>query len=375
MSTERLYLDYNASAMMRMAVLAELDRLCRYPGNASSPHQEGRRHRAEIEKARATLCALCQGEEAYFTSGGTEANNLALRGSEEFFISAIEHPSILRAIPEKHNSVPPIQSTHIPVTALGVIDLDALEACLKKSTARRKLVSVMFANNETGVIQPVGDVGQLCQKYGALFHCDAVQAFGKTPINMKKLSIDMLSVSSHKLGGTQGVGALILARDIPLTPLMGGGGQERYMRPGTENTASIAAFGLAATLAQEEIAGWTKKNQWRIEYEKKLQEIAPNAIIHGKDAEHRLPNTICISFPAMDAALQVIHFDRLGIAIGAGSACSSGRVAPSHVLKAMGLSEIVARTAIRISWGIETKRQEMERFLEAWHSLTNAVPH
>ena len=324
-------------------------------GNPSSIHRFGRAARAAVEDARDRIASLvgASPQGVIFTSGGTEANNTALHG--RVLASAIEHDSILAI-----DGVRPV-----PVRPEGMVDLAALEALLAEGPA---LVSVMLANNETGVIQPLRDVVRLARGHGARVHCDAVQAAGKIEIDMRALGVDMMSLSAHKLGGPQGVGALIVADDQQLLPLLRGGGQERGRRPGTENVAGIIGFAAAVAAAVAELASMDRVRMLRDTLEARVRVIAPDAVVHGAHAE-RLPNTSCIGLPGARSDIQVIALDLDGIAVSAGSACSSGTVTPSHVLRAMGVGEDTAASAIRVSLGWASTADDVERFVASWGTM------
>jgi cysteine desulfurase len=298
-----------------------------------------------------------------FTSGGSEANNLAIRGCgrERAIVAAIEHDSVLKA-PAKATAV-----ETVPVSRDGVVDLAALETALRRD-GRPALVSLMLANNETGVVQPVAAAAALAHAHGALFHCDAVQAAGRLPLSMAALGADLLSLSAHKLGGPQGAGALIVAEGIEVEPLIAGGGQERFRRAGTENVPAIAGFGAAAREAAAEAPHQAAVAGLRDRLESALRAIAPEVTIFGAGAG-RLPNTCCFATPALSAETQLMALDLAGIAVGSGSACSSGKVRPSHVLAAMGVPEDLAACAIRISLGWRSTAADVDRLVEAWSGL------
>ena len=356
----RCYLDYNATAPVRpevtLAVAAALGRT----GNPSSVHQAGREARALLEHARAAVAALvgARPDAVVFTSGGTEANNQALQSVSGLkLVSAIEHDSVLAAAPD---------ARRIPVGPDGVTDLQALEEQLK--TLRPALVSVMLANNETGVLQPVRDVVACARRHGALVHCDAVQAAGKIPIDVKGLGADFVTLSAHKLGGPAGVGALVLGPGIEPAALHHGGGQERRWRPGTENLAGIVGFGRACELAAAD-TGWRPRvGALRDRLEAGIAAIAPEARVLGAGAP-RLANTSCLAMPGVGNQTQLIDLDLAGIAVSAGSACSSGKVGPSHVLAAMGVEDSEAQTAIRVSLGWASTASDVDRFVAAWRRL------
>jgi cysteine desulfurase len=375
----RTYLDYNATAPLRPeardAMAAALD----LAGNAQSVHAEGRRARQLIENARKQVAALINApaSEIVFTSGGSEANALALRGAIQaaaekgeritrLIVSAIEHDSIRAnaALCEETNAG--LRVLTAPVASGGAVDIDALKGLLNEGKGRT-LVSAMAANNETGVIQPVARIAAAAHEAGALFHCDAVQAAGKIPIDMAQLGADYLTLSAHKLGGPQGVGALVLRQGAALASQIRGGGQEFGRRAGTENVAGIAGFGAAAAAATNlaDTATWTRM---RSACERKLKATHPDAVIVG-ETEDRLANTICVAAPGVPSENLVIALDLDGFAVSAGSACSSGKVAQSHVLTAMGIDPHLARAAIRVSFGWNTKERDLDAFADAWSQI------
>jgi len=346
------FLDHNATSPLRPAALDAMVEALRSGGNPSSVHRPGRAARARIDKARREIAGLVGAlpGEIVFTSGGTEANNMALCGhlGQRLLVSAIEHESVLRAVPE---------ARRIPVDRNGVIDLAALEQMLG---GRPALVSVMLANNETGVIQPIAEVVRLARTAGALVHCDAVQAAGKVPVDLHGLGVDYLSLSAHKLGGPTGVGALVARAGVPFTPDRVGGGQESYRRAGTENVAGIAGFGAAAEASREGLDGAALRDR--------IEASLPMATVHGAGAP-RLPNTSCLSMPGVKAETQVMALDLAGVGVSAGSACSSGKVTRSAVLAAMGVEAAVADAAIRISCGWSTVSEDIDRLIAAWRDL------
>jgi cysteine desulfurase len=298
-----------------------------------------------------------------FTSGGTEANALAIAGlgRRRILVSAIEHPSVLA----------PAGGETVPVDGDGVIDLDALDRRLAASE-EPALVAVMLANNETGVIQPMAEVVRLAKARGALVHCDAVQAAGKIEVDLARLGVDSLALSAHKLGGPQGVGALVLADpDTELAPLVRGGGQERRRRAGTENLPGIAGFaaavGEAAAGADEAI----RVAALRDRLERGAKERATGLVVFS-EMVRRLPNTSCLAVPGLSAQTALMSLDLAGVAVSAGSACSSGKVAPSHVLTAMGAGAL-AGSAIRISLGWASADEDVDLFFDAFGALTRRV--
>jgi cysteine desulfurase len=334
-------------------------------GNPSSVHRFGRLARRLVEEARAKLAALVgvAPSAVVFTSGGTEANGLALAGSgrRRALVSAVEHDSV-RAAAQRLPA-----ARDIPVDGEGVVDPAALETLLGES-GEDTIVSVMLANNETGVIQPVAEIAALAHARGALVHCDAVQAAGKLPLDVAALGVGLLTVSAHKIGGPAGIGALILRDGIDLTPTMVGGGQERRRRGGTENLLGIVGFGAAADTALAEIADQPRLAALRDRIEAGVRGLAPEARIFGAGAA-RLANTTCLAMPGVSHEIQVMGFDLAGIAVSAGAACSSGKVAASHVLRAMGVEDSLAGQAIRVSLGWQSQAGDVERFLQAWGEL------
>lgn len=350
------YLDHNATSPIRPAALDAMVEVLRVGGNPSSVHRPGRMARAYVDAARLQVAGLVGAlpGEVVFTSGGTEANNMALTGTRRtrVLISAVEHDSVLKAVPD---------AEVIPVDSNGVVSLSDLERMLAGEPA---LVSVMMANNETGVLQPLVEVVRVARSAGALVHCDAVQAAGKVPVDLHGLGVDYLSLSAHKLGGPPGVGALVVRDGAPFFSDRRGGSQEAGRRAGTENVAGIAGFGAATV----ECMTGREVVQMRDRIEAALRAFAPEARIHGAGIP-RLPNTTCVSMPGVAAETQVMAFDLAGVAVSAGSACSSGKVARSGVLKAMGVEDAQAATAIRISCGWNTVFEDIDRLIAAWRDL------
>ena len=357
-----VYLDHNATTPVLPDAAEAMARALAGLGNASSVHAFGRGARRAVEDAREVVAALAGAgpAEVVFTSGGTEANNLALRGAGRgrVLVSAVEHVSVLDAGPAV---------VTLPVDGDGAVDMDALESCLAAAPGPA-LVSVMLANNETGVVQPVANVAEVAHRFGALVHCDAVQGAAKMPLDMASLGVDMLTLSAHKMGGPQGIGALIVRDGTPLRPEARGGGQERRRRAGTENMPAIVGFGVAAAAAGEGVAEAPRQRRLRDGLEARIAGICGGARVFGAGAE-RLPNTSCVSMPGVASETQVMALDLAGVAVSAGSACSSGKVEPSHVLAAMGVAPAVASTAIRVSLGRNTTEDDVRTFLEAWTGL------
>jgi len=358
---QAVYLDYNATAPLRPEAAAAMAEAYGMTGNASSVHGFGRSVRRLIETAREGVAGLVGAVPAQivFTSGGTESNNLALLGTgrSRLLVSAGEHDSVLQVAPD---------AEILPLHADGRVDLAVLEEKLA-SRSQPTLLSVMLANNETGVIQPIAEVAEIAHRHGALMHCDAVQAAGKIPVAMPELAADLMSLSAHKLGGPTGVGALVIGDGVDLRALLKGGGQERGYRAGTESISGITGFGAAAVAARDAVGEGARLGALRDGMERRLAEIAPEVAIFGSKAP-RLPNTSCFALPGMPAETQVMALDLAGVAVSAGSACSSGKVGPSHVLQAMGAGD-KASCAIRVSLGWRSEAAHLERFLDAWRAL------
>ncbi len=353
-----IYLDYNATAPIRPeARQAMLDALGP-PANASSIHHFGQMARYKIEKARQQVAELAGAEpdNIIFTSGGTEANAMALcRNYPSIITSSIEHTAVLSHL-GKGGIV-------IPVDGDGVIDLDALQqAC--DDAPPHSLVSVMAANNETGVIQPLKKIIAIAHSRNHLAHSDAVQGLGKMPLYFTKMGLDLMSISAHKIGGPAGVGALVQRQGLAAYPRLSGGGQEKNKRPGTENFSGIIGFGAAAEAAKAAVDDFGQLRQWHDEFEDRILGEVPNAMIFGRGAK-RLANTTSIAMPGRPAETQVINFDLNGIAISAGAACSSGKVENSHVLLAMQAADL-APFAVRISSGWATQKSDFDRLAETW---------
>jgi len=373
--TDRIYLDYNATAPLRAEVRSAMIEAMDRCGNPSSVHAEGRAARALIESARIKVAALagCQPKEVIFTSGGSEANALALAAQDgnawHCYLSAVEHPSVLSGGRFYRES-----TTRIPVDAQGVINILSLAKELNKHHAGgwRPFVSLMAANNETGAIQPVREAAELVHTAGGVLHTDAVQAPGRVPLDFAALGADMMTLSAHKIGGPKGVGALIVREGVPIVPLIKGGGQEARLRAGTENVIGIAGFGVAAELAKAELDRASRLEQLRDAFEAEARRRIPETVIFAGDVA-RLPNTSCIGVAGTRAETLIIGLDLAGVAVSAGSACSSGKVEPSHVLSAMGASPELSQGAIRVSLGIGTSDTDIARFLDIWAEFIGRV--
>ncbi|MBM3515737.1 MAG: cysteine desulfurase [Alphaproteobacteria bacterium] len=355
------YLDFNATAPLLPDVAAAMTVALGTFGNPSSVHAVGRRASAAIEDAREAIATAVgsRAERVVFTSGATEANALALTGvgapPDRVWASAIEHPSVL-------SHVPPAR--RLPVLASGVIDLAAAKIVIDRLDPPF-LVSLMLVNNETGVIQPVAELAAMVKARGGRIHCDAVQALGRLPLDLASLHADAITISAHKIGGPKGAGAVVLAADVDIAPLISGGGQERGRRAGTENSLGIVGFGVAVGAVPRLIADQSRVRELRDGLERWIAAAAPSAVIHGQSAP-RVANTVSVSAPGHGSDIQIISLDLAGVAVSAGAACSSGRVADSHVLTAMGLSADVVRSAIRISLGHASTAADIDAFKRAW---------
>lgn len=373
----RVYLDWNATTPLRheaREVMAAASDLC---GNPSSVHAEGRQARKLVEDARAIVAGAVGAvpRNVIFTSGGTEANALALtsglrRGStpgvERLVVSAIEHASVLAG-----GRFPAQAISTVGVTRSGRLDLERLREGLEGKPPA--LVSVMLANNETGAVQPVAEAAEIVHAADGLLHVDAIQAFGKMPFDMNRLNADLVTLSGHKIGGPKGVGALILAEGLlGFEPLSRGGGQELSRRAGTENVTGIAGFGAAAKAAMDAMAGDAiRLAALRTRLEIGLRQTLGAMVF--SDQAPRLPNTTLFTVPGLKAETAVIGFDLAGIAVSSGSACSSGKVQPSHVLAAMGFGPEMAQGAVRLSLGWSTSDADIDRCLEAWRKLAGTL--
>lgn len=375
--TDRAYFDWNATAPLREEARAAMGAALELTGNASSVHAEGRAARQVIETAREKVAALVGAEarNVTFTSGATEANMLALTPAltiggrkalcDKLFISAIEHPSV-----RSGGRFGADATENLPVTGDGVVDLLALKNTLARS--EHPLVSVMLANNETGVIQPICEIADIVHAANGILHVDAVQGPGRIDCNIAGLGADLMSLSAHKLGGPQGVGALIRRGDVHIgEPLIKGGGQERGQRAGTENVAAIAGFGAAAAVAATQ-ADADRMATLHDRIEAAIKASLPDAVIFGETAP-RLPNTTLFTVPGMKAETAIIAFDLNGISVSSGSACSSGKVQASHVLAAMGVEPSLAQGAVRISLGHSTGERDVEKLLAALIKVTSSL--
>jgi cysteine desulfurase len=374
---DRVYLDWNATAPLRPEAREAMAAAWSLSGNPSSVHAEGRQARRLVEEARASISGAVGAlpRNLTFVSGGTEANTLALtpglRREQGFpvkrlLVSAIEHASVLAG-----GRFPVEAIGTVGVTRSGLLDLDRLRTMLEGGPPA--LVSVMLANNETGAVQPAAAAAEIVHAAGGLMHIDAIQAFGKIPFDIKAIGADLITLSAHKIGGPKGIGAVVLAEGVlPPEPLLRGGGQELGRRAGTENVAGIAGFGAAVRTAMPAL----EKEAIRLESLRNRLETGlrqtPGIIVFSEEVA-RLPNTTLFTVPGIKAETAVIGFDLAGIAVSSGSACSSGKVQPSHVLQAMGFGPELAQGAVRLSLGWSTSEADVDRCLEAWRKLADTL--
>lgn len=371
MSDQHIYLDNNSTTLLDPRVFeAMLPYMQHQYGNATSRHLFGRAARQALDQAREQVADACGAHpsQVIFTASGTEANNFAIHGmagnnehAKQIAVSAIEHPAVTRpafALREHGYRI-----AVIATDSFGKVDPLSLDVALEKPTS---LVSVMFANNETGVIQDIAKLADMAKSKGALFHTDAVQAIGKMPIDFESLGVHAMTVSSHKINGPQGAGALILDKRVDIKPLLNGGGQEKGLRSGTENVAAIVGFGAACSLLKAEREARAKvTGQLRNAFELGLHDLG--ATIFG-DKAARLANTSFFAFNEIEGETLVMAMDRKGFAVASGSACSSDSTEPSHVLMAMGVSPDLARGAVRVSFGANNTSEELKQCLSAIQS-------
>ena len=363
-----IYLDNNATTKIDEDVLAAmLPYLTIYYGNPSSMHTFGGQVGKAIRQARAQVASLLGAEdsEIIFTSCGTEGDNAAILAAlqaqpqkKHIVTTEVEHPAILNLCRKLEKNGYTV--TYLSVNSKGQLDLDELEASLTGNTA---VVSVMYANNETGVIFPIEQIGQIVKEYGAIFHVDAVQAVGKIPLNMKESTIDMLTLSGHKIHAPKGIAALYVRKGVRFRPLVIGGHQERGRRGGTENVAGIVALGKAAELAQQHLIGIYEEKRLRDKLEEGILSAIPNTVVNG-DRQNRLPNTTNIGFKYIEGEAILLSLDQFGICASSGSACTSGSLEPSHVLRALGLPYSVLHGSIRFSLSRFTTEAEIDRVLK-----------
>ncbi|MBI2185669.1 MAG: cysteine desulfurase NifS [Acidobacteria bacterium] len=367
---QRIYLDHNATTPLHPAVADAMVAVLREEfGNPSSVHHFGQRAKAAVDEARSAVAALIGAEpsDVVFTSGGTESDNLAIRGAAEalertgrrhLVASAIEHEAVLNTL--KALARRGWSTTLLPVDGTGIVAPDALREALTDQTA---VVSIMHANNEIGTVQPVAELARIAHERGALFHTDAVQSAGKIPVDVKALGVDLLSISAHKFYGPKGIGALWMRRGLRLLPVLTGGKQERNRRAGTENVPGIVGMGAAAALARGKMAEEAGRlTTLRDRLEEGILRAVPGTAVNGARTP-RVPNTTNISFDRIEAESLLIALDLEGIAVSTGSACSSGTLEPSHVLKAMGFPPHRTQNSIRFSPGAANTEAEIDRVI------------
>ncbi len=366
---KEIYMDHAATTPLAPAVLeAMLPYFGEKFGNASTVYRRGQRARMAIEDSRRRIAAVLHArpEEICFTSGGSESDNMALRGGlaaarkraaekNHIIVSAIEHHAVLHTC--EALAAEGVEITYLPVDEKGLVDPAAVAAALRPETA---LVSVMSANNEIGTLEPIAEIGSICREAGVLFHTDAVQAFGQIPLDVQALQVDLLSASAHKLNGPQGVGLLYIRRGLQLPPLIHGGAQERGKRAGTENLVGIVGFARAAELAMETMVERTaRESEIRDHMIRRLTAEIPACRLNG-DPVKRLPNNVHVLLPCVEGESLLLLLDQRGIAAASGSACASGSLEPSHVLRAIGLSHEDAFSGLRFSLGAETTMEDAD---------------
>ncbi|MDR2045611.1 MAG: cysteine desulfurase [Rickettsiales bacterium] len=360
-----VYADYNATAPISENVKKSIfEVLLKQTLNPSSLHKRGQEARKILQDARDNIrdaIGVPSDKEIVFTSGATEANNLVMRGIAGYLhvISAIEHPSILNSACNPYI---------IPVNQEGIVDFLELEKILSELKGDKAIVSVMMANNETGVIQPVKEIAEIAHKFGAICHTDTAQSVGKIKVNMEDLGVDLLTLSAHKFGGVAGSGVLIFNKELAIEPIIIGGGQEKGFRGGTENIVAIAGLSAALQNIPDLLSKMDEVKELRDQLECELLNLASDIRIFGKNSK-RLPNTSFIYMPGVKSDVQLMHFDLNHIAVSNGSACSSGKVEPSHVLLAMGATKEQAECSIRISIGPETKPQDIKKIVDCWYNI------
>ncbi len=364
-SNDYIYADYNSTAPVSRCVKEDAFHiLSKRTLNPSSVHQAGQKVRKIIQTARDDIYHFIgspDNKEVLFTSSATEANNLVMRGMKGYahVISATEHPSVINSANNPYI---------IPVDRNGIVNLVELEKILCKLHGNKVLVSVMMANNETGVIQPIREIAQMSHNFGAICHTDAVQACGKINFNIEDLEVDLLTLSAHKIGGIVGAGALVFDNKLQIEPIITGGGQEKGLRAGTENVIAIASFSSALRKIPEFLEKMNKIKDLRDQLEFKILEVASDAIVFGNEV-NRLPNTSCIYMPGVKSDVQLMSFDTNNIAVSSGAACSSGRVESSYTLLAMGATKEQAECSIRISIGWDTTANEISKIADCWCNI------
>ncbi len=366
--TETIYIDHNATTPPLPEVIDAVCAAMRLIGaNPSSIHANGRAARKLIDDARESVAALVGAvpEDVVFTSGGSESNNMVIMGAgrRRILVSPTEHAAVLKTVLTRSAI-----SDLVPVDQDGLVDMEGLEALLTEDD-EPALVCIMAANNETGVLQPMAEISELAHRHGALVHCDAVQAVGKIPVDIKGWGVDYLALSGHKIGASQGIGALVRCGDAPLSSFITGGGQEHGIRAGTENVAAISGLGVAARIATETLDEKSARlREYRDVLEAGIKALSPATRIFCEDAP-RLPNTSNFSLPGVRSDTQLNALDEAGVSVSAGSACSAGKVEPSHVLDSMEVDAEISTTALRVSFGWSSEAVDVDRFLDAWGDL------
>ncbi len=359
---EKIYFDHNATTPLLKEVKTAMDGVAQLPLNPSSVHSYGRFAKKLLEDARKELAQAVSASDQYqavFTASGTEANNLALKGMAGYncITTTIEHPSVLEVVGEGL----------IPVDKNGVVRLEVLEQIIASST-HPTLISVIMASNEIGVIQPIDEIVRVAHKYNAIVHTDASQALGKIELNLDALNVDMVTFCAHKFGGPIGAGALIFKKNLPLMPIMLGGGQEHRFRSGTQNIPAIHGFGVACSMIKKITSSFLSLATYRDFLEETILQISSKSRIFAKNVA-RLPNVSSITMPNVSNETQVIHFDLCGFAVSAGSACSSGKAELPYVHMATGCDQKEASSAIRVSLGIDNNLEQVKRFIKIWQDL------
>ncbi len=368
MMDKTTYIDHNATTPPLPEVIAAVcDAMGLTGANPSSVHANGRAARKLIDDAREAVAALVGAApaEVIFTSGGSEANNTVIMasGRRRVLVSPTEHAAVLKTVLTRS-----VDSDLVPVDHNGLVDLQGLEALLAEDD-EPALVCIMAANNETGVLQPMAEISQLAHRHGALVHCDAVQAVGKIPVDVRAWGLDYLALSGHKIGGPQGIGALVRCVEAPLSSFITGGGQEHGLRAGTENVAAISGLGVAARIAAETLdEKISRLGGYRDALEAGIKALSPATKIFCEEVP-RLPNTSNFSLPGVRSDRQLLALDLAGVSVSAGSACSAGKVEPSHVLDSMDVDPEISTTALRVSFGWSSEAVDVQRFLDAWADL------
>lgn len=376
--SKQIYLDYAATTPMAYEVNQAMNEFGKIDtGNPSSPHRFGQQAKILLEKARDVIAAKinCRSREIIFTSGGTESNNLALigtlngikSGGRHVIISAVEHPSVIETV--KYLGSIGYEISIINANRDGSLPLTVLLDTIRPDTI---LASVMYVNNETGIIHNMAEIAAFCQEHKIVYHCDAIQAFGKISMDFDNSGIGLLSISAHKIYGPKGIGALIVKEGIPFSNLNFGGGQEANRRPGTENLIGIVGFAKAVELLDQNKNDYTHAHQLQIYFEEKVKSEIPFTEIIGKKV-NRTPFISTIAFPRVDNESMLLNLDLAGIAVSAGSACSSGSINQSHVLQAMSLPDEIIKSTIRFSYGRFTKQEDMDYTIETIKQVTERL--